>query len=106
MGWIKSDYRIGRHPGTLRLARELSISLNESIGMVHRLLWFATDFTTDGDLTNYGAQDIADAVGFEGSEFDLLIALVNSEIITAEPDDEDGSMFPSHMAFDIENARD
>lgn len=66
MAWIESHQELWRHPKTKKLARLLQISIPTAVGHLHGLWYWAMDFAQDGDLSSYDAEDIADAVMWEG----------------------------------------
>lgn len=79
MAWIESHQELWRHPKTKKLARLLHISIPTAVGHLHGLWYWAMDFAQDGDLTPYDAEDIADAVMWEGDAQEFLDALVESK---------------------------
>ncbi len=81
MAWIKSNQELGRHPKLKKLARLLSISQPNAVGLLHFLWWWALDFAQDGNLSKYEAGDIADAVFWQGNPQNLIDALVESEFL-------------------------
>ena len=88
MAWIESHQEVGRHPKTKKLARLLGVSLPAAVGHLHFLLWWALDFAQDGVLDKYDAEDIADAMQWEGDADALVEALLSSGYI----DDTDDSL--------------
>lgn len=64
--WIESHQELARHPKTKRLARMLEITVPAAIGHLHLLWWWALDYAQDGYLGNYTADDLADAMMWEG----------------------------------------
>lgn len=62
MAWIESHQELARHPKVRRLARALGITVPAAIGHLHLLWWWALDYADDGDLSEYSADDINDAV--------------------------------------------
>nr|DAI56782.1 MAG TPA: Primosomal protein 1 [Caudoviricetes sp.] len=79
MAWIESHQELWRHPKTKKLARLLHISIPTAVGHLHGLWYWAMDFAQDGDLSTYDAEDIADAVMWEGDAQEFLDALVESK---------------------------
>lgn len=75
MAWIESHQELARHPKTKRLARLLGCSVPAAIGHLHLLWWWATDYAPDGDLTSFSAEDVAEAVMWEGECESLVTAL-------------------------------
>jgi hypothetical protein len=86
MAWIESHQELGRHPKTKRLARALQISLPTTVGHLHFLWWWATDYAQDGDLSKYANEDIADAMGWEGDAKEAVDALLHSGYLDQEQD--------------------
>lgn len=87
MAWIESHQEVGRHPKTKKLARLLGVSLPAAVGHLHYLWWWALDFAQDGLLDKYDAEDIADALQWDGDANQLVEALISSGYID---DTEDG----------------
>lgn len=87
MAWIESHQEVGRHPKTKKLARLLGVSLPAAVGHLHYLWWWALDFAQDGLLDKYDAEDIADALQWDGNANQLVEALISSGYID---DTEDG----------------
>ncbi|MDR1688311.1 MAG: hypothetical protein LBS21_06835 [Clostridiales bacterium] len=81
MAWIESHQELGRHPKTKRLARALQISLPAAVGHLTYLWWWATDYAQNGELTNYTAEDIADASLWEGDASEFVNALVTAQFV-------------------------
>lgn len=76
MAWIPSHQELGQHPKTKRLSRMLGINVRETVGLLHFLWWWALDYAPDGDISDYDAEDIADAVMWEGDADELITALL------------------------------
>lgn len=85
MAWIESHQSLGQHPKTKKLARLLGASVPQVVGHLHLLWWWAFDYAQDGDLSRYSAEDIADAVLWEGSATLLLTALLDARFLD-QPD--------------------
>lgn len=81
MAWIESHQEVGRHPKTKKLARLLGVSLPTAVGHLHYFWWWALDFAQDGLLTKYDADDIADAMQWEGDAEELLSAMLTAGYI-------------------------
>ena len=77
MAWVKMPQELGRHPKLKRFARRLGIPEPDAIGHLFLLWGWAMSFAQDGDLSSYSAEDIADAMLWEGDEDELLEALLN-----------------------------
>ena len=78
MAWIESHQEVGRHPKTKKLARLLGVSLPAAVGHLHYLWWWALDFAQDGVLDKFDADDIADAIQWDGDSSQLIDALISS----------------------------
>ena len=78
MAWIESHQSLGAHPKTKKLARLLNVPLPQVVGHLHMLWWWAFDYAQDGDLSRYAAEDIADAVLWEGSASLLMASLLDA----------------------------
>lgn len=86
MAWIESNQELGRHPKTKRFARMANISIPAAIGYLHLLWWWALDFAQDGDISSYDAEDIADALLWDGDGNDLVNALCGAGFIDRDED--------------------
>lgn len=81
MAWIESHQELARHPKTRRLARALGEALPTVIGRLHLLWWWALDYADDGALGDEAADDLADALMWEGDPSVLWAALVRTRFI-------------------------
>lgn len=81
MAWIESHQEVGRHPKTKKLARLLGVNLPTAVGHLHYFWWWALDFAQDGLLTKYDADDIADAMQWDGDPNTLLDAMISAGYI-------------------------
>ena len=86
MAWIESHQTVGQHPKTKKLARRLGVSLPAAVGHLHYLWWWALDFAQDGALDKFDADDIADALHWDGEPSQLIDALVSSGYIDETPE--------------------
>lgn len=84
MAWIKSHQEIGRHPKTKRLARALDISIPAAVGHLHLLWHWCLDYAQDGDLSSHDAEEIADAMMWEGEPGVLIQALAEAQWIDTD----------------------
>jgi hypothetical protein len=75
--WIESHSSLRGHPKTRKMARMLGIGIPQAIGHLHCLWWWCGEYVTDGDITSYSEDDIADACGWEGDANALMEALIN-----------------------------
>lgn len=64
--WIESHQSLRNHPKVKKAARIAGINEFEMIGRLHCLWWWALDYASDGDLTNYSDDDIEAAVDWAG----------------------------------------
>jgi hypothetical protein len=87
MAWIESHQELGQHPKTKRFARALQISLPAAVGHLHFLWWWALSYAQDGDLTDYAAEDIADAICWDGDPQQAVDALIKCGFV----DEQDGT---------------
>ena len=76
MAWIEAHQGLSQHPKTKRLARMLNISVREAVGSLFMFWWWAMEYAEDGDLSDYEATDIADAVQWEGNPEEFLKAMI------------------------------
>ena len=53
MAWIESHQKLERHPKLLDLCHKTGWNLDEAIGKLQRLWWWALDFAEDGDLSKF-----------------------------------------------------
>lgn len=81
MTWIESHQELARHPKTKRLARNLECSVPAALGHLHLLWWWATDYAPDGDLSAFTAEDIADALLWEGDPQTLIEGLQEARFL-------------------------
>lgn len=77
MAWIESNKELAIHPKTKRAAKLLGVSIPTMLGHLHLLWYWCMDYAQDGDLTDFEADEIADACMWEGEPDDLINALVN-----------------------------
>ena len=75
MAWIKSEQALGSHPKLRLLAKELDITIPETIGHLHLMWWWAVDYAEDGDVSRY-KDFIPFAAQFEGDPDKFIKALV------------------------------
>lgn len=80
MAYIQSHQELARHPKTKRLARTLGVTVPAAIGHLHLLWWWALDYAQNGDITDYSADDIAEACLWDADPDDLLAGLMDCGI--------------------------
>jgi hypothetical protein len=78
MAWIESHQELGRHPKTARAARRLGLSRATVVGHLHYLWWWCLDYASDGDLSGYSAEEIAEAAAWDGDPSAFVSALVEA----------------------------
>jgi len=78
MAWIESHQELGRHPKTARAARRLGVSRVTVVGHLHYLWWWCLDYASDGDLSPYSAEEIAEAAAWDGDPAAFVSALVEA----------------------------
>ncbi len=76
MAWLEAHQELPRHPKTKRFARMLKISIPQAVGHLFLLWWWAVDYAENGDLSKYDADDIADAVQWDGDPEEFLNAMI------------------------------
>lgn len=86
MAWIESHQEIGHHPKTGRLARALNITRPAAIGHLHLLWHWALDYAEDGDLSDFEAGEIAEAMMWGGEPSELLKALTAAGFMDRDAD--------------------
>ena len=86
MAWIESHQELIKHPKTKKLIRRLGVSSPTVVGHLHMLWWWAMDYAQDGDISRFDAEDIADAVEWDGPADVLVTALIESGFIDKEVD--------------------
>lgn len=80
MYWIESHRTLLEHPKLRRAARALGVPRVHLIGHLHALWWWAMAYAPDGNLDGLCADDIADAMEWEGDPEMLVDALVGCGI--------------------------
>ena len=76
MVWIPAHQELGEHPKTKRAAKRLEVSRPTMVGHLVFLWWWAMDYAQDGDLSNYGNDEVADAAGWQGDP-DVFVAALS-----------------------------
>ena len=77
MAYVPSHQELREHPKTRKAARKADVSIVQMIGHLHLLWWWALDHAPDGDLSKFDADDLADAVMWEGDPEVLAKALID-----------------------------
>ncbi|WP_052098305.1 hypothetical protein [Paenibacillus stellifer] len=78
MLWIKSYQATDRDPKTRKLCRATGMDTPTAVGSLHMFWWWALDWAPNGDISQYEAIDIAEAVHFGGDPEVLLAALIDA----------------------------
>ncbi len=88
MAWIESHQSLERHPKTLLLRRVTLLSHNETLGLLHRLWWWALDNAQDGNVTDFCKKGLMEEVfGIpEKEEKSLAECLIESGWLDKEGD--------------------
>lgn len=77
MAWIESNEELAAHPKTKKAARLLEIAIPTMLGHLHLLWWWCLKYAQDGDLSQYEADDLADAAAWEGDATRFVRALLD-----------------------------
>lgn len=88
MLYTPSHAELAQHPKTRKLARLLGVSIPTAIGHLHLLWHFALKYASDGDLSRFTDEDIADGCMWEGGAPVICNALHDSGYIDVGPADE------------------
>lgn len=75
MAWIESHQELATSPKAKALARRLGIGMPQAVGHLHFLWWWAVDHASDGDLSKYDCEIIADAAGWDGDPEAFIAAM-------------------------------
>lgn len=82
LAWIELHQTMPSHRKTLRVARKLQVTRFEAVGILCALwCWALDNATTEGKITGADAQDISDAIQYNGPAEKLLGALIDSGYI-------------------------
>lgn len=85
MDWIPLYRSLAAHPKTRRLARKLKSPVPLVVGHLSLLWSWAVEWSPDGDLGQYGPEDIADACMWDGDSEQFFAALVECNFIDPGP---------------------
>jgi hypothetical protein len=77
MAWIESHQTLARHPKAIKAAHLLGIGRAQVIGHLHLLWWWALDYAQDGDVSAFGAVELAEAAAWEGNAEAFVTALLD-----------------------------
>lgn len=81
MAWIESHQSLRDHPKLKRLARKLGKEAPAAIGYLHLIWWWAMNYASDGNISKYDPEDIADAAMWNGEAGMFMEALIDCEFI-------------------------
>lgn len=82
--WIPSYASLRDHPKLKRLSRILSMDRPSVVGYLHYLWWWAMDYAPDGDLSRFTADDVADAIDWQGDASVFMGALRSSGFVDGD----------------------
>ena len=74
MDWYQAEADCPWHPKTFRLARALGVDRVTAFGYLHTLWSWIARFAEDGDLSAYGADEIAAGCGWDGPPEQFIAA--------------------------------
>ena len=77
MAWLEVHQELIQHPKIKRLARMLNISKFEAAGRLFAFWCWALDYADNGNLSRFDAEDIADAMEWEGDAQKLVDAMID-----------------------------
>lgn len=85
--WIESHQQLANHPKLKRLARLLGVTKQAAIGYLHLLWWWALDYAPRGQvIPPFDAEDVADAMEFEGDPDKMVDALISAGFLDSKED--------------------
>lgn len=76
MAWLEAHQSLQGHPKTRKAAVRLGVPRPQVIGHLFCLWWWALDYAPDGDVTAFGADDLALAAEWGGDPELFVAALV------------------------------
>jgi hypothetical protein len=86
MAWCRHEDGFPRHPKVLRLARLLSLSRREAVGLVCDLWDFALSSRPSGDLSGLDHEDLAQSIDWPRPGAELIDALVSAGLVDRDGD--------------------
>lgn len=96
MAWIELHQTLPTNRKTMRFKRLLKIKTPQAVGHMCMLWLWAIDNAPDGDLSPFGADEIAEAGGYTGKDPHAFVdALVGSGFV-----DDDGTSLMIHEWYD------
>ena len=75
MAWLKIDQNFYRHPKLIRLSKALNVEVPQAAGHLIFLWQWALEYSPSGDLSQFSADEIADAVRWAGDYGTLISGL-------------------------------
>jgi len=75
--WVPCHTDLPGHPKTVKLARLLKVSIPTAVGHLVMLWMWALQYSADGSLEGYEAEDISAAAGYAGKAEVFITALRN-----------------------------
>jgi len=111
MAWVQSEQAVGEHPKTLRLSELLftealiptDVANLATIGLVHRLWWWALDYAPDGVLGRFTDAQIARGCRWGGDPALLVASLTEAGFLN---DDKTVHDWGDYIAGDGDECRD
>lgn len=86
MLWLESHADLGGHPKTKRLSKLLGTSVPATVGHLTLLWHWALKYATDGELSKFDDDEIADAAMWEGDPYSFVSALLETGWIDESAD--------------------
>ena len=77
MLWVAVDIDLAQNPKTKNLARKLGMSIHEIMGHLIQFWGWGMKYAQDGNISDFEAEDIADAAGWEGNPEEFLNAMID-----------------------------
>ena len=112
MPWLKSHSELRSHPKVIKVARLLGVGVPQAIGHLHLLWWWVMTYAPSGDLSDFVAEDLSSAAGWDGDPVEFVDALVSSGMGTRSgflERDETGHIsvhdWDQHGGRDVESRR-
>lgn len=100
MAWIELHQTLPTNRKTMRFKRLLKIKTPQAVGHMCMLWLWAIDNAPDGDLSPFGADEIAEAGGYTGKDPHAFVdALVGAGFV-----DDDGTSLMIHEWYDYAEA--
>ncbi len=81
MAWIELHQTLPKNKKTIKFKRELGIKTPQAVGHLCMLWLWALDNTTDGDISEFTADDIAEVCEWPKDSEKFFAALINSGLV-------------------------